>query len=317
MTTKKVGYRSFTHVEKLQEGKVNISDFLNGDNIYIFPKIDGTSSLVWSSQGKIHCGSRKREINMENDNANFYRYIMNSQDTQIAALKQFCLDNEGLIIYGEFIGHVPETSKFVGSIKSYIDGGFFIFAIFDVKKGTYIPYPDYEHTLKSFYDKTLTPIAVLSHPSLSDIVPLMDRNNYNLPANQFGEGIVIYNYTYKDEYGHPFIGKMVRQDYLDSKSRKSKAREAKAAGETEREFVEAYCTVSEISKAQAKVMVAMGVDEWTNDKALIGRTMNEVVTSVIEDNLVDFILKKKMKVDMSFGNVRNLINQKVRDYLGL
>jgi len=317
VTVKNVEYRSFTHVEKLCDRKVNIFDFLDSDTIYIFPKIDGTSSLVWASQGQIHCGSRKREIDMENDNANFCRYIMDSQDTQIAALRQFCLDNEGLIVYGEFIGHVSETPKFVGSIKNYLDGGFFIFAIFDAEKGIYIPYPDYEHMLKSFYDKTLTPIAVLSHPSLSDIVSLMDKNNYNLPANQFGEGIVIYNYDYRDKYGHPFIGKMVRQDYLDNKSRKSKANIAQANGETEREFVEQFCTVSEISKAQAKVMVAMGVDEWTNDKALIGRTMNEVVTSVIEDNLVDFVLKKKMKVTVNFGNVRNLINQKVRDYLGL
>lgn len=314
---KNIAYRSFTHVEKLQDGKVNVSDFLDSDNIYIFPKIDGTSSLIWASQGKIHCGSRKREIDIENDNANFCKYIMNSQDAQIVALRQFCLDNEGLIVYGEFIGHVPETSKFVGSIKTYIDGGFFIFAIFDIEKGTYIPYSDYGHILKSFYDKTLTPIAVLSHPSLSDIVPLMDKNNYNLPANQFGEGIVIYNYNYKDKYGHSFIGKMIRQDYLDNKSRKSKANAALANGETEKEFVEQFCTVSEISKAQAKVMVAMDIDEWTNDKALIGRTMNEVATSVIEDNLVDFVLKKKMKVTVNFGNVRNLINQKVRDYLGL
>ena len=307
-------YKSFVHVLRLNRPEVQ--GYLCG-KIYVSIKMDGTSAVVYcGDDGKIHYGSRKREITPENDNAGFAAYCEFSNDDKIAALKQFILDNPNLIIFGEWLAGV-DGRKFTGAIKTYLTGGLYIFAVFDIDAERYLTHDEWVPMLDGVYDKLMKPIAVLDNPTEDEIAALLDQTGYDLPPDTLGEGIVLYNFDFRDNYGHPQVCKLVREDFLNSKSRKSKANEAKAAGETEREFVEEFCTISEISKAQAKVMVAMGVDEWTNDKALIGRTMNEVVTSVIEDNLVDFVLKKKMKVDISFGNVRNLINQKVRDYLGL
>lgn len=99
--TDEITYKSFVHVERLDDSKVNVAEYIDANDLYCFAKIDGTNSSVWATNGKIHCGSRKREIDAEKDNANFYKYITESEDPQIAALRQFCLNHEGLIVYGE------------------------------------------------------------------------------------------------------------------------------------------------------------------------------------------------------------------------
>lgn len=307
-------YKSFYHVLKVD--KPEVEGVLNG-TLDVFPKIDGSNGEMFTKDGEVHYGSRKREVTCEDDNANFANYMSNSANEEVAALRQYCLDHPNYIVFGEWLNGC-DGMKFTGSLKGYIEGGFVVFAVFDVEDGRYLRYDEWHDDIAAIYHLVVPRIATLTNPTMDDIVPLLDKTDYLRPEGNPGEGIVLYNYDFYDKWGH-FAGivKLVREDFLNSKSRKSKAREAQAAGETEREFVEEFCTVSEISKAQAKVMVEMGVDEWTNDKALIGRTMNEVVHAVLEDNLLDFIFKKKMKVDMSFGNIRNLINQKVRDYLGL
>lgn len=307
-------YKSFTHVIKI--GKREVEGILDGV-ISVYSKLDGTNSCMFAHDGEVHYGSRKREVTCEDDNANFANYMSKSNDPEIAALRQYCLDYPERIVYGEWLANV-DGMKMTGSLKGYTEGGFVVFAVFDIDMGGYLAYEDYYDEIHSFYHLVVPRIARLDHPTEADLEALLDKCDYLRPEGNPGEGIVIYGEgNFRDKYGNIQIGKMIRQDYLDNKSRKSKANAALANGETEKEFVEQFCTVSEISKAQAKVMVAMGVDEWTNGKALIGRTMNEVATSVIEDNLVDFVLKKKMKVTVNFANVRNLINQKVRDYLGL
>lgn len=307
-------YKSFHHVLKVD--KPEVEGVLAG-TLDAFPKLDGSNALMFFKSGEVHYGSRKREITCEDDNANFANYMSKSKNEEIVALRRYCAEHPNYIVYGEWLGGV-DGMKMTGSLKGYTEGGFVVFAVFDVDEGRYLRYDEWYDDIASIYHLVVPRIATLIDPTMDDIVALLDKTDYLRPKSSPGEGVVLYNYDFYDKWHH-FAGivKLVREDFLSSKSRKSKANEAKATGETEREFVEEYCTVSEISKAQAKVMTAMGVDEWSNDKALIGRTMNEVVTSVIEDNLVDFVLKKKMKVDISFGNVRNLINQKVRDYLGL
>ena len=310
----KISYRSFTHVERLDNSKVNVADYINADDLYIFPKLDGTSALVWGTNGEIHCGSRKREINLEKDNANFYKYITESGDAQIAALRQFCLDNEGLIVYGEFIGHVPDAPRFLGSIKSYIDGGFFVFAVFDVTRGDYVPYPEYAEMLDGIYDKVLAPITILHHPKLGDIEALVEDNHFNLPENELGEGIVIYNYGYRDLYKNIVICKIVRAEY---KENKSKPKKEYTAGEVEQEFVDTIVTAAFMDKCRNKVCQMLDVDEFdTSNNKHVGIFLNLLVSDSIDEDVYTFVKKKRFPV-IDFGQLKGAIMSAGRKFLGL
>ena len=307
-------YKSFTHVVRL--GKPEVDGILDGA-VRVFAKIDGTNACIYAKDGVVHYGSRKREVSTEDDNANFATYMTSTDDAEVAALRQYVLDHENYIVYGEWLAGV-NGYKFTGALKGYTEGGFVVFAVYDVDKDEYLDYEDYYDDITSFYHLVVPCIAHLDHPTEDDLVKLLDKTDYLRPEGNAGEGIVIYrDGNFRDTYGNIHIAKIVRQEFLDSKSRKSKAREAIAAGENEREFVETFVTNSEISKAQAKIMAQMGIDEWKNDKGLIGRTMNEVVTSVIQEEFADWIIKKKMKCSIDFGMLRNMIQGKVREYLGL
>ena len=65
----------YMHIERLETDEVE--GLLIG-NVYVFPKIDGTNGVVWydAENYLVKAGSRTRELTLENDNANFYHYIL-------------------------------------------------------------------------------------------------------------------------------------------------------------------------------------------------------------------------------------------------
>ena len=133
-------YKSFCHVLRLNRPEVE--GYLYG-KIYVSVKMDGTSAVIYcGDDGKIHYGSRKREITPEDDNAGFAAYCEFGNDAQIVALKQFVLDNPNLIIFGEWLAGV-DGRKFTGSIKTYLNGGLYVFAVFDVDTERYLTHDEW------------------------------------------------------------------------------------------------------------------------------------------------------------------------------
>lgn len=309
-----ITYKPFLHVERLDDSKVNVAEYINTGNLYCFAKIDGTNSSVWATNGKIHCGSRKREITAEKDNANFYKYITESTDPQIDALRRFCLKHEGLIVFGEFIGGVEQTARFIGSIKTYLTGGFYIFAVFDIARGDYVPYPEYAPLFEGVYDKVLTPLAVLHHPNLEDIQALVDKNHFNLPDNEIGEGIVIYHYGYRDQWKNSVICKIVRSEYKEAKS---KSKKEYTVGEIEQEFVDTIITSAFMDKCRNKVCQMLDIDEFdTSNSKQINIFLNLLVSDSIDEDIYTFV-KKKHFPTINFGHLKGCIMMAGRKFLGL
>lgn len=314
----KIGYRSFEHVERLEDSKVDVRDYLNSDMIHVFPKMDGTCSSVWASEGVIHCGARHREISVEKDNADFCKYITGSDDEMVAKLRKFCLDNEGLIVYGEFLGHVEQHKSFIGSIKDYVTGGFRVFAVFSDRPNHryYLPYGKYANMFDECgYDGYLKPLAVLDHPDVADIQKLVNDNHFNLPDSKVGEGVVIYNYGYCRKYtSDPLICKIVRDDY---RTEKSKAKRVYAAGEIEQEFVDKYMTPAFLDKCRNKVSLACDAEEFDNgNKKHVGMFMSLVVSDLIDEETYSFVKSKRFPT-INFGVVKRLGLEAAREFLGL
>lgn len=308
-----VNFKPFVHVERLSSNKIASHDYLNGENIYIFPKMDGTSGLIWSSDGKIHCGSRNRELSYDKDNANFYKYIIESDDNEIQKIKQFCIENEGLIVYGEFLGHTSTTTKFVGSIKTYVNGGFFVFAVFDTINKKYLSYDVYGKMLDGVYSKVLKPIAILHQPTESCVEGYVDECTYNLPNGTIGEGIVIYNYDYRDPWGHVQIAKIVRDEWHHDKSKKKTV--YTGTDSLEKEFVEKYCTDAFVEKEVNKVLIALDMEkiDCKNGK-FFGMAINKVLDELMEENFWDFF-KKKKAASVKLAAIKGLTQARVREYI--
>ena len=305
-------YKSFVHVLRLNRPEV--AGYLNG-KIYVSVKMDGTSAVIYcGDDGKIHYGSRKREITPENDNAGFATYCEFGNDAQITALKQFVLDNPNLIVFGEWLAGVDD-SKLTGTIKTYLHGGFYVFAVFDVDAGRYLTHDEWVPMLDGIYDKLMRPIAVLDNPTEEEVDALLDKTGYDLPPDTLGEGIVLYNFDFCDDYGHPQFCKIVRSEYLDSK-KSPKKRLQMNPDDLESEIAKFYITDAEIGKEQNKIMLALGEDTWVSDNKHIGRLVSTVWHEFITDSLPT-VIKKYKNPTINFARLNGLSNQRVRQFLNL
>ena len=61
-------FRKYDHLERL--GHRNTQNIEMG-LVHVFPKLDGTNAVVWWGGEQILCGSRRRMITPDDDNAGF------------------------------------------------------------------------------------------------------------------------------------------------------------------------------------------------------------------------------------------------------
>lgn len=302
-------FRKYTHVERIDRDEcVGILQ----NHIVVQPKLDGSNAVVYMHNGTIECGSRTRELTEDKDNAGFREYILNSDDIEIIELRDFVVAHPDYMIYGEWLSGI-DGRKLTGSIKRYLEGGFFIFDVFDVEQGTYLPYHEWVSAL-SFYHRVVPLIAEFDNPTNEQIVACIDQNGYNLPEGVLGEGIVIKaEPSFRDAYGNIQIAKIVRDEY---KQEKSKPKRVYTDGDTEQEFVDKYVTDAFLDKCQNKVLQACGDDKFDyRNKKHMGMLISLAWKDSVEENIFDFVKKKKPTIN--FGTLNGLIAARVRKFLNL
>lgn len=310
-------YRSYTHLEKLDKDVVK--DILHCNHIIIQAKLDGSNACVWDAgDGTIACGSRKRNLSATSDNGGFYNYINTSTDPEVGFLRNFCKDHPDYIVYGEFLG-VP-GQKLLGTIKDYIESGFFIFDVFDASTGEYLPYATWSKFFENNYHRVVPLIADLDHIHCGVTIETLidayaDKTNFNMPDGMRGEGLVIKaEPSYRDVYGNIQIGKIVLDEFHARKKQKVKA-PAMTADECINAFVENYCTAAFMAKEQNKVMLALGMDEWENKGKCIGMTIQGCLNELMQEEFWDYF--KKHLVVLDLAALKYAIEVKVRKFLGL
>ena len=305
-------FRKYTHVERIDRDEVK--GILSGHCV-VQPKLDGSNSLVYSRNGEIYTGSRTRELGGEKDNAGFDAYIHSSNEPRIVKLRAFVLAHPEYIVYGEWLGNVnPYCGKFIGSIKRYLESGFYIFDVFSIPDAIYLPYHEWEPMVAAFYDRIVPLIAEFDNPTNEQIVACIDQNGFNLPEGVLGEGIVIKaEPSFRDQWNNIVIAKIVRDEY---KQDKSKPKKVYTDGDTEQEFVDKYVTDAFIDKCQNKVLQVCGDDKFDyRNKKHMGMLISLTWQDAVDENIFDFVKKKKPTIN--FGTLNGLIAARVRKFLNL
>lgn len=306
-------YHSFLHVERLDETKINVSAFLNG-TIYIFPKLDGTNSCVWADElGNIHCGSRKREISLDHDNADFMLFFTTDKSTE--KLRNFLIEHPYYIIYGEWLNGWSGRKQ-AGTIKQYLNPGFWIFGVFNNDTLSYINYEKYFSMLKDIYDKIDCPLAVLDHPSKEDIIALLEQNHFNLPNDVLGEGVVCWNYDFRDQFGHFQVAKIVAKEFHEMKGQSQKIKVPQIREGLEQDIINAFVSSADCEKCKQKVMIMFNLDSWDNSGKNIGTFLNLLYNDLIEEEMISIIKRFKNPV-IDFAILKAACFTKGRIYLGL
>ena len=306
-------YKSFIHVERLDQTKIDVHNFLKG-NVWCFSKLDGTNAVVWADQdGNIHCGSRKREITLDHDNADFMLFMTTDKSTE--KLRDFLVENSNLIVYGEWLNGWSGRKQ-AGAIKQYLNPGFWIIAVFDVDAGNYLYYNTYAMLLDGIYDKIDEPVAVFENPKYEDIVELLKDNHFNLPDDISGEGIVCWNYDYRDQWGHIQVGKIVAAEYLENKGVSKKIKISQIREGLEQDIVNVFVTSADCEKCKQKIILSLGLDEWTGSGKEVGMFLNMLYTDLIQEEMLSIIRRFKNPV-IDFNILKTNVFIKGRQYLGL
>lgn len=308
-----MSFKPYLHIERLGTGAV---EGITRGHVYVTPKLDGTNASIWYDVGcaQFKCGSRTRELSTEADNANFATFVEESMDDYMVRFRAVCAAHD-VVLFGEWLGGVTldggRKLKFTGSIKDYLEGGFYLFDVFDNGAQEYIPRDDsiWEELGQ---DHVVPILAELDDATSEQLMEIADNNHYNLPANVVGEGIVVKNYAYRDSFGHFQEAKVVRAEWHENKKKKRVAPE-----NLEEEFVDTYCTPAYLDKCANKARLYFDADEFvTADKRMVGMMFSRVPIELVEENIAEFVRKKKMP-RFDFGKMSNLAKARVRDFLSL
>jgi hypothetical protein len=260
--------------------------------IHVFPKLDGTNASVWlDSEGVVQCGSRKRVLSEEKDNAGFWAWVNSSCESAIK-LRMLVQTMPQAVIYGEWL--VPH------SLKTYRDDAWRRFWIFDVYSHAgekYVPFDDYGPAFEELGLDVIHPLVTAENPSANQLAEMLQRNSFLVQDNAgIGEGIVIKNYLWKNKHGRQPWAKIVSNEFKAANSKAFGPAHVKGERDVCAEIVAELATEDFVRKEFAKVVWDVARDEETElladnidvDKVPGGRRPME--------NWTPFIIRLRHKV---------------------
>ncbi len=282
----------YQHIEKFGTSEVEGIEF---GECYVFPKIDGTNASVWMCEDELCAGSRRRELSLEQDNADFYNEII--QDEKIL---NYLLEFPNHRLFGEWL--VPH------SLKTYREDAWKKFYVFDVMvNGKYLHYEEYQPYLESFDIEYIPPIRILKNGTYEQFVKLLDVNEYLIEDGKgCGEGIVIKRYDFVNKYGRTVWAKLVRSEFKEKHHKVMGAPLQDGKKIPEEEAVENHLSRAMIDKVYAKI---------ENDGRFRSKDIPRLLNTVFHDFVVEEIwevIKKQKNPVINFKTLQHFVFNKVK-----
>lgn len=283
------GRVKYMHVEKFGSDEV---DGIEKCESYVLPKIDGTNGVMWFEDGRIHCGSRKRELSADSDNAGFFKQFHDDE-----RFKLLFEEYPHFIIYGEFL--VKNV------IKDYKDTAWRKFYVFDVKSGDRWLTPDEYIPILAEYGVDYIPyMCKIKNPTTEQLIDLCEKASFLMKDDKPGEGIVLHAPGYVNKFGRVVWAKVVRSEF----------KAVKHAGKTvdvngvESALAEKYFTPALINKEYAKIVNEMG--GWNNK--YIPRFLGTVYHTFITECAWDMVKKNPT---INFSVLHRLCMEKTKEVM--
>lgn len=280
-------FRKYMHLERFGNTEV---DGIEYGKTYVFPKLDGTNSQIWLNEdGTIGCGSRNRDLSLDNDNAGFMNWAVDQNH-----IIDYLVKNPTHTLYGEWL--VPH------SLKTYEESAwrnFYVFDVFCNEVEEFLCYDNYKEFLDTFGIEYIPPIATFSSGDLEKYHKTLEKNVFKIKDGEgFGEGVVIKNYDFRNKFGRVVWAKIIANHFKETHH---KAMGAPEIGGLilEEKIAEEYVTRHLVEKVFAKI--SLENDGW-NSK-LIGQLLGVVWYDLINEEIWDILKKNKNpKIDFKALN---------------
>lgn len=290
-----MNFNKYQHVEKM--GTIETQGIENG-MCYVFPKLDGTNGSIWLNDISIRAGSRNRELEIDNDNAGFYKWVLNQTN-----ILKLLTENPNVRLYGEWL--VPHT------LKTYRDDAWHKFYVFDVMdQDRYLTYEEYTPLLEEFEIEYIPAMCKVKNPTQEKLFELLDKNTFLIKDGQgSGEGIVIKNYDYVNRFGRVTWAKLVKNEFKDklSTNKKFGTPEVKCKFEIEQKIIDKFVTPHLIEKEHSKIVNESG---WSSK--FIPKLIGVVFYCLIKEEMWN-ILQEFKKPVIDFKKLNGLCTEKIKE----
>lgn len=294
-------FLKYIHLERLGNDEVQGIEF---GECWIFPKLDGTNGSLWWNDG-INAGSRNRHLSLEADNAGFYQATI-SDERYGHFFKQY----GHLRLYGEWL--VPHA------FQGYRKDAWRKFYIFDVSCDNgagdgehFLPYQNYESLLKEYNLDYVIPQCKIINPTYDALLHELKQNHFLCEDGKGpGEGIVIKNYGFYNQYKRQVWGKLVSNEYKEQHTKFHGVAEKTFGKSVEEKIVELFVTGALIDKEYAKIVNEVG--GWNS--RLIPRLFHTVFHSVVTEEMWEILRKLGNKINVNFGALQALTIQKIKEH---
>lgn len=258
--------------------------------------------LVFGTTTEIKGGSRNRELEVGKDNAGFLCSVL--EEEAFDGIKEFLKAFPNATVFGEWL--VPH------SLKTYREDAWRKFYIFDIvindlEQVIYFTYEEIQEVCNQFKMNYIPCIQIIKNGDYENFVKCLEKNNFLIKDGEGnGEGIVIKNYDYKNQYGRVTWAKIVTSEFKEKhcKEMGSPQLENKMI---EQEFVDNHCTEALIEKTYAKIVNAE--DGWSGK--YIPRLLNTVFHDLVNEEIWNFIKSKKQPT-INFKTVNFLVINKIK-----
>lgn len=262
----------------IRYGHKSTQDVLNkGDYIIIQEKIDGANASFAVINGELKCWSRNRELNESNTLEGFYGWVQ--QNVQVQKLL------EGVVYFGEW------TAQHKVSYEGYMKQ-FFLYDIYNLHLEEYVSFSMVRDEAKRLGLQLIPVFFEGEFESFEQLMSYVGRTDLGgkLKGKPTGEGIVVKNVNYRDEFGKQVFVKLVIDGFREIQRQKQTKDSKKVFSEAESKVRECV-TLPRVEKQVFKL-----IDNGLLDREygiedmgfLLKHTSPMVAEDILKEEMQDF-----------------------------
>lgn len=289
-------FRKYEKIHRL--GKEETDGILDG-TCFIQEKLDGANASVWvGDTGKLHCGSRSRDLTKANDEfRGLLRYV-----EQHEGINKLLSKRPGSRLYGEWL---------VRHTLPYPEDKYQRFYLFDIHDGErYLDPVEVAELAKEYGIEHCQIFATVDNPTEELIKNYCGKS----VIAEEGEGVVIKNPDFINQFGDRVCAKMVTQRFKEDNSLVFGGNNKHSETYWEMYVVNKYMTLARVRKVMNKIqpLVDKRLD-YEHIPRISGTAYHDLITEECWEiaqkvHTLDFKRLKKLATKKAIQIYKDILN---------
>jgi len=278
-------FKTYPKIHRL--GKEEVEDILNTP-VTLQEKIDGANTSIWLDDGVVRCGTRTRELPLD-ESFNGFQEAVNANP----AIKSWLTEHPNLRLYSEWL--VKHTITYPDDAYRKI----YLYDIYDDESG-YYPQSEVKRIAQELgleYPQVFAEDVIATPESIAEFV-----GKSFIAAN--GEGVVVKSIHYTNKFGDNVYAKVVHEKFKESNAIVFGGNNKHSESYNEMYIVNKYCTLGRVQKIMQKLQ---NVTEKRLDMEHTSQVAGTCYHDMITEEIWDII--KKIKV-IDFARLQRLSHKK-------